>query len=187
MGDMWQKASDLLPPGFDVPQHSRTPKLRSPVSSWDPKTCGAFFATCNPQSSIFHAQAVVHGLSRVASRVGLEKRPVFIGLSRCHGSGPLGTVRAGITKHPPSLKSSFRRRWEASPFAKAATADKMAGQVGAAGEHESCFDNGAYHSIMSYINLMKLFIRKGGLAKFLKLLRISNGLRAGFIKPDQSV
>ena len=31
---------------------------------------------------------VGHGLSRVVSRVGREKRPVFIDLSRCHGSRP---------------------------------------------------------------------------------------------------
>ncbi len=35
-----------------------------------------------------------HGLSRVVSRVALQKRPVFIGLSRCHGSGPLGSLNA---------------------------------------------------------------------------------------------
>jgi len=32
---------------------------------------------------------VGHGLSRVVSRVGREKRPVIIRLSRCHGSNPL--------------------------------------------------------------------------------------------------
>ncbi|GEM_PF-3832427 len=31
-----------------------------------------------------------HGLSRVVSRVAIQKRPVFIGLSRCHGSRPPG-------------------------------------------------------------------------------------------------
>jgi hypothetical protein len=42
------------------PQHSTTPALQPPVSYWDSKTYGSFCA-CNPQFSIFHPQAVVHG------------------------------------------------------------------------------------------------------------------------------
>ncbi|HWY75393.1 MAG TPA: ORF6N domain-containing protein [Verrucomicrobiae bacterium] len=49
---------------------------------------------------------VGHGSARVMSRVDVQKRPVFIRLSRCHGSGPPGN---GITKHRPSL-GCFRLR-----------------------------------------------------------------------------
>jgi hypothetical protein len=51
-------------------QHSRTPGSRLPASR---------------AASL---SRVGHALSRVVSRVGREKRPVFIDLSRCHGSGP---------------------------------------------------------------------------------------------------
>jgi hypothetical protein len=85
--------------GCCSPQHSATPSLQDsriaglqpPVSYWDSKTYGAFFA---PQYSILNLPSsgccsrVGHGLARVVSRVGREKRPVFIGLSRCHGSEP---------------------------------------------------------------------------------------------------
>ncbi len=38
---------------------------------------------------------VSHGLSRVMSRVALENRPVFVGLSRCHGSSRGAWERRG--------------------------------------------------------------------------------------------
>jgi hypothetical protein len=111
-----------------------TPGLQSPVSYWEPKTYGAFFAlplsilwfslhtptlqhsrtpagrkitirigdwsrergegllpapgSRLPASRAASLSRVGHGLSRVVSRVDAQKRPVFIGLSRCHGSGP---------------------------------------------------------------------------------------------------
>jgi hypothetical protein len=58
-----------------------------------------------------------HGSARVVSRVGLEKRPVFIDLSRCHGSGPLGPETPN-TKHQapekfqcPSAKIASIASW----------------------------------------------------------------------------
>ena len=55
------------PPGFALPRHSITPPLQhSEDLTW--------------------MSRIGHGLSRVVSRVGREKRPVFIDLSRCHGS-----------------------------------------------------------------------------------------------------
>jgi hypothetical protein len=60
-----------------------------------------------------------HGLARVVSRVGHQKRPVFIVLSRCHGSGP--------PPKGPVQGPRFRRRREASPTSKT-DCDKAARQ-----------------------------------------------------------
>jgi len=130
---------------------------------------------------VSRVHAKCHGLSRVVSRVGREKRPVFIRLSRCHGSTPSGT---GITKHPPSPRGfgaasqhrpslggfgpaskvgeppslgSFRRRWEA--VARQAGAPSKVLWNGLERSKFNIFDMWANIPIMSYINLRKFFGR----------------------------
>jgi hypothetical protein len=74
-----------------------------PKSGWPfPSLPPALRHSNTPRVSRVHAKC--HGLSRVVSRVDAHKRPVFIDLSRCHGSRPLGT---GITK--PQTPNSRER------------------------------------------------------------------------------
>jgi hypothetical protein len=71
--------SQASPPSTPALQHPRTPGSQLPAPS-----------SRLPASRAASLSRVGHGLARVCSRVGCEKRPVFIELSRCHGSGPPG-------------------------------------------------------------------------------------------------
>jgi hypothetical protein len=69
--------------------HSITPSLQSPVKIRIMKIMSKIKIKKRQGCSRVHAKC--HGLARVVSRVDAQKRPVFIGLSRCHGSRPLGS------------------------------------------------------------------------------------------------
>ena len=99
----------------------------------------------------------------VVSRVGRQKRPAFIDLSRCHGS-------ARGTRRTACVLASLRYMREAGPafagklpsslrFDATSPQYKLAGQAGAASGDQSCFDMWANIPIMSHINLRKFFGR----------------------------
>ena len=87
--------------------YSTTPLPRTLRFLLEPKDLRGVF--CALQSSILNlpssgccsrVHAKCHGLSRVVSRVDAQKRPVFIDLSRCHGSarGTRRNVQCSMTK-----------------------------------------------------------------------------------------
>jgi hypothetical protein len=73
-----------LPPSL---QHSRTPTLQLPEQI---KITSKI--KIKKRQGGGKMSRVGHGLARVVSRVEGHKRPVFIDLSRCHGSGPLKAI-----------------------------------------------------------------------------------------------
>ena len=81
--------SPLIPAAGSPPHHSNTPELHH-SNSQDSRTPLRLRLRVRLRLRKGRTSRVGHGLARVMSRVGREKRPVFIGLSRCHGSGPPG-------------------------------------------------------------------------------------------------
>jgi hypothetical protein len=61
--------------------------------------------------SLLLAPRAGHGLSRVVSRVDAQKRPVFIGLSRCHGSRPLEAISCSSSSSSSSSVQSPNPRF----------------------------------------------------------------------------